>query len=63
MHQSTYGETHKVDLYSRSHIDDFIDREEKLYNSNQLKDCLYQSKIFVSKKSLNYLNLLTFIFN
>ena len=59
MHQTTYGETHKVDLYSRSHIDDFIDREEKLYNSNQLKDCLYQSKIFVSKKSLNYLNLLS----
>ena len=56
MHQTIFGETHKVVVHDRKEIKDFIESIKEEYSNTLLKNCLYQDKKLVAGRSINFLN-------
>ncbi len=60
MHQTTYGETHKVRIYDSDRIKEFLEKNNKALQDLNLENCIYQNKKIISSKALNFLNLQEF---
>jgi len=57
MHQTTYGETHKVKIYQKDSVGDFLREEKDIFDRvKSQKNCLYPNKKIVNDFSVNYLN-------
>ena len=57
MHQTTYGETHKVKIYQKDSVENFLKEEKKQFdNIKNFKNCLYPNKKIINDFSVNYLN-------
>lgn len=57
MHQTTYGETHKIEIFNKSNVASFLEKERSTFDIYQeSKNCIYQNKKVISNSSLNYLN-------
>jgi len=56
MQQTTCGETHKNEVYSKETIDRFIEKQNKSINRFIKKNCIYSEKSLISDPVLNYLN-------
>ena len=44
MHQTTYGETHKVRIYEADKVRDFLEKISILIEDKSLENCIYENK-------------------
>jgi hypothetical protein len=57
MHQTTCGETHKVEIFDKSSVSDFLKKEKEAFDSAKKSNgCLYESQKIINNPTLNYLN-------
>lgn len=57
MHQTTCGETHKIEIFDKSHVEKFLKEEKTYFDSYQKhSSVIYSSKKVIDNSSLNYLN-------
>ena len=57
MHQTTCGETHKIEIFQKSSVLDFLeDQKESFENYQDTKTCIYSNKRVINSPSINYLN-------
>ena len=58
MHQTTYGETHKIsEIADGKIIADFLAKNKNSYdNFSNASDCLYADKLIIDDPAINYLN-------
>ena len=57
MHQTTYGETHKIEIFEGSNVTSFLEKERDtfdLYKNN--RNCIYSDKRIIDNPTINYLN-------
>lgn len=57
MHQTIFGETHKVaSIIGKKSINQFLENEKELINTFNSQTCIYDQKFTVNSAALNYLN-------
>jgi len=56
MHQTIFGETHKIEIVDRKDIQNFIDLVKEEYSKSSFNNCLYPNKKLIPGHSLNFLN-------
>ena len=57
MHQTTCGETHKIEIFDKSNVSRFLKEEKETFDKYQKNTaCLYSNKKIVNSSSINYLN-------
>jgi len=55
---TTSGVTHKIDVYDRSFVNDFLLNEKAHFLKLEGKNALYQNKKIINTTGLNYINIL-----
>ena len=55
MHQTTFGETHKVNIYEADNVKEFLEKCRKSFLESNLETCIYENKKIIQSKSLNFL--------
>ena len=54
MHQTTCGETHKVEIFDKSSVSDFLKKEKEAFDSaKKYNGCLYESQKIINNPTLN----------
>ena len=60
MHQTTYGATHKTEVYDAENVKSFLEKCRKVFLESSLENCIYQNKKVIQSQGLNFLNLQDF---
>jgi len=57
MHQTTCGETHKIEIFEGSNVSNFLKKEKETFEQyKQNRNCLYSNTRIVDNPTVNYLN-------
>lgn len=57
MHQTTCGETHKIEIFDRSNVLSFLDKEKETFDHyKENRYCIYSDKRVIDNPTINYLN-------
>jgi len=57
MHQTTCGETHKIEIFEGSNVLDFLKKESETFDSyKNNRFCIYSDKKIIDNPTINYLN-------